>query len=236
MVGAARPVTAAATSARTMNGVESRSITWRSCSESSGEPTCGVWSWRSIVRVVVARGPRLVERRAVVATPGRGTSPRHGRPAGPSARARGRRARSSRRAPSARRASAPAPRWLGRSTPAVGSSRKNASGSPARARAISTRCCCPPESVATLSAARSARPTTSSASSMARRSARESGASSRRRPSRPDATTSRTEVGHARRGAGCAAGRTRSGATRGTVGSGVPKSSTLPARRPAAGR
>ena len=65
--------------------------------------------------------------------------------------------------------------WLGRSTPAVGSSRKNRSGSPASARAMSTRCCWPPDRWRRSSRRRSARPTTSSASSIAARSARDSG-------------------------------------------------------------
>ena len=51
----------------------------------------------------------------------------------------------------ARASGAAPPGWAGR-RPRSGSSRKNASGSPASARAISTRCCCPPERVATLSA------------------------------------------------------------------------------------
>ena len=47
------------------------------------------------------------------------------------------------------RRSAPAnASWLAASTPAVGSSRTSRSGSPARARAISVRCCWPPDRVA----------------------------------------------------------------------------------------
>ena len=61
--------------------------------------------------------------------------------------------------------------WLAASTPAVGSSRTSSSGWPARARAISVRCCWPPERVATGSPARSARPTAASAVATAARSA-----------------------------------------------------------------
>ena len=86
--------------------------------------------------------------------------------------------------------------WLGRSTPAVGSSRKKRSGSPASARAIRTRCCCPPDGWETRSACRPDSPTTSIASRIAARSTqRESGRSKRRRLSRPEATTSQTEAG-----------------------------------------
>ena len=113
----------------------------------------------------------------------------------PSDRARGRRARSSPRcADRVRRVSA-STCWLGRSTPAVGSSRKNRSGSPARARAISTRCCWPPEREETLSPARSPSPTTSSAEAIAARSCRPRGRINRRRVSRPAATISHTEAG-----------------------------------------
>ena len=126
---------------------------------------------------------------------GRRASPPRGRPAAPAGRARGPPARPSRPgALSSPRVSA-STCWLARSTPAVGSSRNSRSGCPASARAISTRCCWPPESVETPSRARSARPTTSRASSTAARSARDSGRSSRRRDSRPEATTSRTEAG-----------------------------------------
>ena len=66
--------------------------------------------------------------------------------------------------------------WLARSTPAFGSSRTSSSGCPASVRAISTRCCCPPESVETWWRARSARPTASRASLIATRSLRRIGA------------------------------------------------------------
>ncbi len=66
--------------------------------------------------------------------------------------------------------------WLTASTPAVGSSRISSSGRPARARAMSVRCCCPPERVLTGSFARSARPTARSASATASRSPRPGGA------------------------------------------------------------
>src|SRR6478735_5767906 len=69
--------------------------------------------------------------------------------------------------------------WLAASTPAVGSSMMSTSGCPARARAISTRRCWPPERVLTSVAARSARPTTSSERATICRSV------ARNRPSQP---------------------------------------------------
>ena len=47
MAGAASPVTAAAISARTMNGQREQVDHVPSWRVSIGEPTCGVWSWRS---------------------------------------------------------------------------------------------------------------------------------------------------------------------------------------------
>src|SRR5690606_38145978 len=78
--------------------------------------------------------------------------------------------------------------WLGLSTPATGSSSTRRSGRRTRARAMSTRCCWPPDSSAMESSARSARPTRSSASVVRARHPR----GSRRRPPprSPDATTS----------------------------------------------
>lgn len=73
--------------------------------------------------------------------------------------------------------------------------RTNASGSPASARAISTRCCWPPDSRWAVSRARPARPTAASAASTAARSAADAGRHRDRRATRPDATTSRTVAG-----------------------------------------
>ena len=85
--------------------------------------------------------------------------------------------------------------WLAWSTPAFGSSRTSSSGCPASVRAISTRCCWPPDRVDTWWWARSARPTASSASPIAARSSRRCGTSGLRRDSRPAATTSATVEG-----------------------------------------
>src|SRR5690606_28052108 len=85
--------------------------------------------------------------------------------------------------------------WLAASTPDVGSSRTSRSGSPARARAMSTRCCWPPDRVATGSRSRSVSPTAASAAATARRSSWRAGRNGRRRASRPAATTSPTVAG-----------------------------------------
>ena len=119
------------------------------------------------------------------------------------------------------RRSAPAnASWLAASTPAVGSSRTSRSGSPARARAISVRCCWPPDRVATGSPARSARPTAASAArdrgpvgGAGRAAACRGGPAGRRRPPRR-----RSPARRCRRRA--AAARSRSGATAGTGASG----------------
>ncbi|OLT33559.1 hypothetical protein BJF79_34490 [Actinomadura sp. CNU-125] len=77
---------------------------------------------------------------------------------------------------------------------AVGSSRTTR---PVRAsaRAISTRCCWPPDSRCAVSRARSARPTAARAPSTAARSAADAGRQRDRRATRPDDTTSRTVAG-----------------------------------------
>ena len=177
MAGRGQAGDSAASSARTHERQRSSSITRP---PSSGESTCGCgragWG-RCGGGVCLAESggaPRGRRAGAVVARPGRAhhdraVDERRHRP-----ELVGDQHDVAPRSFSTPSASASA-RWLGRSTPAVGSSRKKRSGSPARARAMSTRCCWPPDSVATLSAARSARPTTSSASSIARRSARDSG-------------------------------------------------------------
>src|SRR6185436_7029770 len=76
--------------------------------------------------------------------------------------------------------------WLARSTPAVGSSRTSSSGSDTSARAIRTRCCCPPDSSATASLRRSAMSTIRSASSTACLPDARIGVNSRRCDSSPD--------------------------------------------------
>ena len=151
-------------------------------------------------------------------TTGRRARPPRGSPAAPAARARGRRAAPCRRRRrTARRASANAS-WLAASTPAVGSSSTSSSGSAASARAISARCCWPPESAATGSWARSASPTAASAAATAARSAahdrpvacrqsgRQRGPAGRRPPPRPPWPARRCR----RRGVGA---RSRSAAT-----------------------
>src|ERR687897_1792896 len=85
--------------------------------------------------------------------------------------------------------------WLRRSMPALGSSRTSRSGSPAAARAISTRCCWPPDRPDTLSSVRSDSPTSSMASSTASRSRRVPDRNRPRRANRPDAPTPPTGAG-----------------------------------------
>ncbi len=83
-----------------------------------------------------------------------------------------------------------------RSTPAVGSSRKKRSGSPASARAISTRCCWPPGEGGRChhAHARTGRLRRSLRRS-ARRSSVPEGRNGLRRESRPEETTSHTDAG-----------------------------------------
>src|SRR5690606_6108237 len=117
--------------------------------------------------------------------------------------------------------------WESRSIPASGSSRTRRSGRRTSARAMSTRCCWPPENTLTVSPARSARPTSSSASSA--RSRHRRGGRSRRLSSSPEETTSSAVAGvpdaaptrcgtyPTRRHGTCRASRTS-----------TPKSSTVP--------
>ena len=109
--------------------------------------------------------------------------------------------------------------WLARSTPAIGSSMISSSGSAARARAISTRWCWPPESAFTESLARSAMPTRSRARRTASRSALRS-TPKRARDSRPEDD----DLGHRGRARrprrSCAAVRSRRAPSRGTGAAG----------------
>ena len=95
---------------------------------------------------------------------------------------------SSRSSPSSRARIA----WPSRSTPARGSSMISRSGWVARARAMSTRCFCPPVSGAKGHRARSAMPTRARASTTIVRSVRVNHRNAPRCANRPDVTTSRT--------------------------------------------
>ena len=117
--------------------------------------------------------------------------------------------------------------WLTRSTPAIGSSMISRSGRRARARAISTRCCCPPDSEATGSPIRSSIPTVARASRTALRSPRVRRLIQPRGLSSPEATTSPTVAGTpAAAVVRCGTYPTRCQSL--NAGSGVPNSSIRP--------
>ena len=112
--------------------------------------------------------------------------------------------------------------------PAVGSSRTSRSGTPASARAMSTRCCWPPDSVATPSRALSASPTAAIGprDRLLVRAAHRQERPAPRQPAGGDHLLHRG--GYAGRGAGPLRDEADPAASRGTRSRGVPNSRTSP--------